>query len=427
MKLRAVKGTSDRLPADQPRWQHLLQQAAMRFARAGVHELAIPIFEFAEVFERSVGESADLVVQKEMYTFEDRGGRRLTLRPEFTAGTLRAFIEHGMYTLPSPVKLWSHGPAFRAENVQRGRYRQFHQINLEVIGSASAIADAEAIALFADLLRDLGLRGVTVALGSVGDPEDRLAYNAYLRDALTPHAAALSETSRERLRLNPLRLLDAKDDGDQALMANLKRPLDFLNPAARAHFDAVASALRAWGVPFRVDAGIVRGLDYYRRTAFEIHAEGIGAQSALGGGGRYDGLIAQLGGPDLPGIGWALGMERVLDALVQAGIDGVDHPKPLLYLVPMDDDAVSEVAAIARALRRSARVEHGYAKRNPGKGLRDADRLGARFAGLYGAREREAGVLQVKHLASGQEWRLPVDSLSAEALEALDVAAHGAA
>jgi histidyl-tRNA synthetase len=416
MKLRAVKGTSDRLPHHQPRWHHLLQRAATHFARAGVEEIATPIFEFAEVFERSVGESADLVVQKEMYTFDDRGGRRLTLRPEFTAGTLRAFVEHGMHTKPSPVKLWSHGPAFRAENVQRGRYRQFHQINLEVIGSGGAIADAEAIALFADLLVGLGLRGVTVALGSVGDPEDRLAYNAYLRDALAPQAEHLSETSRERLRLNPMRVLDAKDAGDQALIAPLKRPLDFLNPDARSHFDAVTQALADWGVGYRIDPGIVRGLDYYRRTAFEIHAEGIGAQSALGGGGRYDGLIAQLGGPDLPGIGWALGMERVLDAMAQAGIDGAPIDPPLLYLIPMDDRAVAEMAGLARQLRGQARVEHGYLKRNAGKGLRDADRLGATFAGLYGEREREAGVVQLKHLASGEERRVRVDGLSADTL-----------
>lgn len=412
MKLQAVKGTADHLPADQPRWRHLTETARRVLERAGAQAISLPIFEFAEVFERSVGEAADLVVQKEMYTFEDRGGRRLTLRPEFTAGTLRAFVEHGMHTLPTPVKLWSAGPAFRAENVQRGRYRQFHQINLESIGSPSPVADAEAIALFADLLEALGLTGVHVALGSVGDPEDRAAYNSYLRDALEPHAAALTETSRERLRLNPMRLLDAKDAGDRALIADLKRPIDFLNPEARAHFDAVAAALESWGVRYRIDPSIVRGLDYYRRTAFEIHAEGIGAQSALGGGGRYDGLIAQLGGPDLPGIGWALGMERVLDALEQAGRSPTATERPLLYLIAMDEAAVAEVAGLAREHRRSHRIEHGYVARNPGKGLRDADRRGAHYAGLYGAREREAGVVNLKHLETGTEESVAIDALA---------------
>ena len=413
MRLQAVKGTADRLPVDQPRWRRLVEVAARVLERAGVQEITPPVFEFAEVFERTVGEAADLVVQKEMYTFDDRGGRRLTLRPEFTAGTLRAYVEHGMHTWPSPVKLWSHGPAFRAENVQRGRFRQFHQVNLEIVGTAAPVADAEAIALFVDVLRELGLAGVRVALGSVGDPEDRQRYNGYLRAELEPRADELTETSRERLRLNPMRLLDAKAAGDQAVIAHLKRPLDFLNPEARAHFDAVAACLDAWGVPYDVDPGIVRGLDYYRRTAFEIHAAGIGAQSALGGGGRYDGLVAQLGGPDVPGIGWAFGMERVLDALEQAGVTAPPLDAPLLFLVPMDDAAVAEVAGLARQLRTHARVEHGYVRRAPGKGLRDADRAGATYAGLLGERERAAGVLQLKHLASGVERQIPLDAVAA--------------
>jgi histidyl-tRNA synthetase len=403
MKLRAVKGTTDRLPDDQPRWRSLLATASRVLERAGVRELTPPIFEFAEVFERSVGEAADLVVQKEMYTFDDRGGRRLTLRPEFTAGTLRAFVEHGMHTLPLPVKLYAHGPAFRAENVQRGRYRQFHQLNLEIVGVSTPVADAEAIALFVDVLQAVGVRDVRVALGSVGDPEDRERYNHYLREALTPRASELTATSQERLRLNPMRVLDAKDPGDRAIVAGLLRPLSFLNPDARAHLDAVTAALTAWEIDVEIDPGIVRGLDYYRRTAFEIHASGIGAQSALGGGGRYDGLIAQLGGPDLPGIGWGMGLERVLDALAQAGIAAPSDETPALYLIPLDDDAVADVAGLARRWRQKATILHGYARRAPGKGLRDADRSGAIFAGLYGERERGEGVLRLKHLASGAE------------------------
>ncbi len=413
MRLQAVKGTADRLPTDQPSWRRVHDVARLVLERAGVRELTTPVFEFAEVFERSVGEAADLVVQKEMYTFDDRGGRRLTLRPEFTAGVLRAYVEHGMHTWPAPVKLWSHGPAFRAENVQRGRFRQFHQVNLETIGSAEPVADAEAIALFVDVLRALGLEHATVALGSVGDPEDRQRYNAYLRESLAPRAEELTPTSQERLRLNPMRLLDAKDPGDRALIRDLARPLDHLGDAARAHFEAVASFLRDWGVAFEVDPSIVRGLDYYRRTAFEIHAHGIGAQSALGGGGRYDGLVAQLGGPDVPGIGWAFGVERVLDALAQVGVAAPADAGPRLYLVPMDDEAVADVARIARDLRARFRVEHGYTKRQPGKGLRDADRAGARYAGLIGSRERADGVVQLKHLASGAQTSVPLADLAA--------------
>lgn len=413
MRLQAVKGTADRLPEDQPRWRALQAAVTRVLERAGAQEITPPVFEFAELFERSVGEAADLVVQKEMYSFDDRGGRRLTLRPELTAGVMRAFVEHGMHTRPSPQKLYSIGPAFRAENVQRGRFRQFHQVNLEVIGSASPVADAETIALFVDVLSEAGLSGLQVALGSVGDPDDSRRYNAYLREQLAPRAAELTEVSQERLRLNPMRLLDAKDPGDRALIEPLARPLDFLNEDAKAHFEQVKACLKAWGVPYEVDPNIVRGLDYYRRTAFEIHHKAIGAQSALGGGGRYDGLIAQLGGTDVPGIGWAFGMERVLDALAQEDVPQAEAERPLLYLVAMDEPAVAEVAGLARRLRRQARVEHGYAKRQPGKGLRDADRTGAVYAGLVGERERLAGTVQLKHLASGEERSVAIDELPA--------------
>ena len=412
MRTSAVKGTYDVLPDAQPRWRHLLGTVRHVLERAGVDELTTPVFEHREVFEKSVGASADLVVQKEMYTFEDRGGRALTLRPEFTAGVLRAYIEHGMHTWPAPVKLWSHGPAFRAENVQRGRYRQFHQVNCELVGGSSETLDAEAIALLVDCLAALGLSGVHVKVGSVGDPADRERFNAYLREELEPLRESLSDTSRERLRLNPLRVLDSKDAGDQALVARLRRPLDLLGPEARAHFEAVTAALDAWGIPYEVDPSIVRGLDYYRRTAFEVHHGGIGAQSALGGGGRYDGLIANLGGPDVPGIGWAFGIERVLDALDGEGLPMPARDRALAYLVPLDTEAVNEVAALARELRRAHRVEHGYTARNPGKGLRDADRSGAVLALLRGARERDADAVIAKDLRSGSQELVPLRDLA---------------
>ncbi|MBA2667497.1 MAG: histidine--tRNA ligase [Trueperaceae bacterium] len=412
MRPQAPKGTYDVLPDDQPRWRHLTDTVRRVLGRAGAQELTTPIIEHAEVFEKAVGDAADLVVQKEMYTFEDRGGRRLTLRPELTAGVLRAFIERGMHTWPSPVKLWSAGPAFRAENVQRGRYRQFHQVNLEIVGADGALADAEAIALMADLLRELGLRTTVLKVGSVGDPDDRARYNAYLRDALAPHEARLSPASRERLRLNPMRVLDSKDDGDQALVAPLQRPLDLLGDDARAHFDAVLSHLRDWGIDVDVDPAIVRGLDYYRRTAFEVHYTGIGAQSALGGGGRYDGLVRQLGGPDVPGIGWALGVERLFDALAEEGVTLPERGRPLVYLVALDEIAVGEMADLARRLRGEFHVEHGYVKRNPTKGLRDADRSGATYAVLRGDRERRADGVVVKHLASGDQVDVATELLA---------------
>ncbi len=403
MKSQAVKGTHDVLPEEQPLWRHLLGAVERELTRAGARQLTTPVFEYSEVFEKSVGDSADLVVQKEMYTFEDRGGRSLTLRPEFTAGVLRAFIEHGMHTRPLPVKLWSAGPLFRAENVQRGRYRQFHQVNLEIVGLSQALADAEAVQLLYRTLHASGLRHHHILLGSVGDPEDRAAYNAYLRERLAPRAEALSETSRRRLELNPMRVLDSKSEQDQEIIADLKRPLDFLGEAARAHLDEVRRYLTAWGVPYEMEPAIVRGLDYYRRTAFEVHFEGIGAQSALGGGGRYDGLIESLGGAPLPGVGWALGIERVFDALTQEGVVPADEERPALFLVPLDEDAVVEMTALALRLRRRFRVEHAYQARNPGKGLKEADRSGAVFAALRGSSERAQNVVQLKHLASGEQ------------------------
>lgn len=412
MRSRAVKGTYDVLPDAQPAWTELERAATRVLGRAGMQRLTTPIFEHSDVFDRSVGETADLVVQKEMYRFEDRGGRSLTLRPEFTAGVLRAFVTHGMHTWPAPVKLWSFGPAFRAENVQRGRFRQFHQLNAEFLGLPSPLLDAEAIGLLHDLLGALGLNDLRVKLGSVGDPEDRAAYNAYLKEALTPHAGDLSENSQARLDVNPMRILDSKDEGDQALLAGLDKPLDRLGDAAKAHLDEVAQALSDWGIAFDMAPSIVRGLDYYRRTAFEIHAEGIGAQSALAGGGRYDGLVETLGGPPTPGIGWALGVERVFDAMRETGNlpSGMSHPD--LFLVPMDDIAVTEAAQLARTLRDRLTVTHAYSARKPAKGLKDADRSGARYAALRGDRERSAGVWTLKNLATGEQLEVTAERLA---------------
>jgi len=421
--IQSVRGTSDILPEAQARWGRVYAAAEEVLSRAGVGELTPPVFEHSEVFVKSAGASSDLVVQKEMYTFTDAGERSLTLRPEFTPGLLRAYLEHGMHTHPTPVKLWSRGPVFRAEKPQRGRFRQFHQVDCEILGLASPLVDAEAITLFYRVLRACGLKDLTVRLGSVGDEGDARAYNSYLRDELGKRESDLSETSRERLRLNPMRVLDSKDKKDQEIVGALKRPLEFLNGDALEHFSAVQGFLKDWNVPFEVDDSVVRGLDYYRRTAFEIHHAGIGAQSALGGGGRYDGLIETLGGPATPGVGWAFGVERVLDAMTQEGVGVSETPRLAVFLVPMDDAAVPEVARTAAALRETLAAGHAYIRRNPGKGLRDAERSGARFAALRGDRERERGVYTLKDLASGEQLEVPETEL-ASALTAL-VAVQG--
>jgi len=417
--IRSVKGTFDILPdaknpwEAQPAWEKVYCAAQEVLERAGVGEITPPVFEHAEVFTKSVGESADIVVQKEMYTLTDAGGRTLALRPEFTGSVLRAYIEHGMHTRPTPVKLWSRGPVFRAERQpQRGRFRQFHQVNCEILGLDNPLVDAEAITLLYQVLKACGLKEIVVKLGSVGDPGDLSRYNSYLREQLGPIQDKLSETSQTRLRLNPMRVLDSKDEGDQKLIAGLKRPLELISDEAKHHLEGVQRFLRDWEVPFEVDPAIVRGLDYYRRTAFEVHHRGIGAQSALCGGGRYDGLVERLGGPVTPGIGWAFGVERVMDAMLEDGVSFSGSAQPDLFLVPMDDDAVAEVARIATVLRATFAVQHAYSKRNPGKGLRDAERSGAHFAALRGDRERDRGVYTLKNLASGEQLEVPETDLA---------------
>ena len=416
MKLQAVKGTFDILPKDQSkpidqsRWYFVFDVVKKVLNNAGVKEITPPIFEYSEVFTKSVGESSDLVVQHEMYTFA-RGKSMLTLRPEFTAGVIRSFIENGLYTQRSPIKIFSMGPVFRAENTQRGRFRQFHQVNCEFLGLDTPLIDAEAIVLLYEVLKTCGVKNMVVKLGSVGDFEDRIHYNQYLKSELEAKKTKLSETSQKRLKLNPMRVLDSKEEADQEIIKNLKRPLEFLNEEAKIHFENVKSYLTVWGIPFVVDDSIVRGLDYYNRSAFEIHHNAIGAQSALGGGGRYDGLVENLGGPRTPGVGWAFGVERVIDALQQ---DKATFPKPsspLLFLVPLDDKAITEITELALQLRQSFYVEFSYIKRNPTKGLKEANRSGATFAALRGDREREKGIYQLKNLQSGDQSEVPENNL----------------
>ncbi|AEB11960.1 histidine--tRNA ligase [Marinithermus hydrothermalis] len=406
--IRAVKGTYDLYGSKLHAHRYIIDTARKVLESAGALEIQTPVFEETRVFEKGVGASTD-IVRKEMYSFTDRGGRHLTLRPEGTAGIVRAYLEHGMKVWPSPVKLWMAGPMFRAENVQRGRQRQFHQVDFEALGLEDPIVDAEAIALMVEVLRALGLTGLEVKLGSVGDPEDRERYNAYLREVLEPYRSELSEDSQERLELNPMRIVDSKSAQDQEVLrrAGVRPMLEFLGEAARAHFEAVKRHLDRLGVPYTVDPTIVRGLDYYVRTAFEIHHARIGAQSALGGGGRYDGLSELLGGPRVPGVGWAFGVERIALALEEEGLTPPRPSGPDLYLVPLDEAAVAEALELATRLRPQARVEFAYAPRRVTKGIKEAEKRGARFVGLIGEGERARGVVAVKDLASGVQVEVP--------------------
>ena len=410
--IKAVRGTRD-LFGETLLYKRWIEDAARRVLEAaGALEIETPILEEAPVFERGVGETSD-IVQKEMYAFTDRGGRRLVLRPEGTAGVMRAFLEHGMKVWPAPVKLFYRGPMFRAERPQKGRYRQFYQVGFEAVGLSEPAVDAEAIALLLDLLKALGLKDWTLKLGTVGDPTDRARYNAYLREALAPYREALSEDSKARLLRNPLRILDSKDERDREVLAEagIRPLLDFLSPEARAHYEAVKGLLDALGIAFEEDPNLVRGLDYYARTAFEVHHRRLGAQAALGGGGRYDGLTALLGGPSLPGVGWAVGTDRLILALEAEGIPAPPPPGLDLFLVPLDEAAVAEALALAEALRPGHRVELAYQPRRPGKGIKEAEKRGARFVGFLGEGERARGTISIKRLATGEQTELPREAL----------------
>ncbi len=416
VKYQTIKGTFDRLPEDAAKWRFITEAARTVLERFGAGEIHTPVFEEASVFQKAVGDSSD-IVRKEMYAFTDRGGRNLCLRPEATAGIIRAYLEHGMGSRPTPVKLWTFEPMFRGEKPQRGRERQFHQVGLEIIGLSDAIADAECIDAGVQLLAALGIKDYVVHLGSVGDLEDRAAYNAYLRATLEPVVARLSNDSVERLELNPMRILDSKDRGDQDLLRELavKPMLEFLGADAAAHFEQVQQILTAWDVPFTVDVNIVRGLDYYRRTAFEfIHSDpSMSGCSTILAGGRYDGLVEMMGGQSTPGVGWGCGIERVILAMEAEGIAPPLLEQPLVYVVPLDADSLIYAQNVARAVRGVGIALAAYKVKGMGKALADAEKAGSRYAVIVGSNERETGVLSVRTLETRVSESVRLEDLPA--------------
>jgi len=412
--LKAVPGTNDvfaqarEYPFREPVFRYIIRTAEEVLRGAGAQMIHTPVFEYLEVFQKGVGLTSDIVVKKEMFVLEDRGGRLLALRPEPTASIVRAYNEHGMKVWPQPVRLFTWGPIFRGERQQKGRYKQFHQVDYEALGLADPLLDAEAIALMVRIYKTLGLKNLEVKLGSVGDQGDRLQYNQYLRNLFEPYAQALSQDSRTRLETNPMRILDSKSERDQQIITELQpRPmLEFLGQEARAFHEQVCRYLDRLGVAYTVDPCMVRGLDYYVRTAWEIHHAQIGAKSALGGGGRYDGLSEMLGGPPLPGVGFGIGVERLAIALEQEGVSIPADPSPTLYLAPLDEPAKIEALALAEQLRPKISVEIGYTPKSPRKALEDALKKRARYVGFLGESERAKGVITLKHLESGEQKEL---------------------
>jgi histidyl-tRNA synthetase len=420
VKFSTIKGTKDRLPSDAPAWRFITETARVVLERFGAGEIHTPVFEDTGVFHKAVGESSD-IVRKEMYNFSDKGDRNLTLRPEATAPMVRAFLEHGFSSKPSPTKFWTFEPMFRAEKPQRGRERQFHQLGLEIIGLSDAFTDAECLDAGWSLFNALGLENYQIHLGNVGDPEDRLEFNAYLRAKLSPVESRLSSDSQERLKLNPMRILDAKDKNDQAILRelNIKPMLEFLGVAAKTHFEELQLYLREWCIPFVVDSSIVRGLDYYRRTAFEfIHKhESMRGCSTILAGGRYDGLAEMLGGQHIPGIGWGSGVERIILALEAEGIPIPDAMKPLAYVVPLESEALVAAGNVARVVRNVGQVLTAYKVKGMGKSLADAEKFGAKFAILIGQEEITNKTVSIRDMQTRDQVSIPIHDLEKWFLE----------
>jgi histidyl-tRNA synthetase len=405
-KIQAPRGTYDVLP-DQAAARAALEARAREVLEgAGYERVETPIFEHTELFARGVGESTD-IVQKEMYTFQDGGGRSLTLRPEGTAAVARAYVEHGMHKLAQPVKLWYLGQFFRYERSQAGRYRQFWQVGAEVLGSDDPAVDAEAILLLTTLLGELGTRGVHVRVSSLGRIETRTAYRSELQAYLRANEDRLSEEVRNRIDLNPLRAFDADHPGTQAVMESAPRLLDFLDGDDAAHFAAVRELLDAAGVAYEVDPTLVRGLDYYARTVFEVHSTELGAQSALGGGGRYDGLVQQIGGPSTPGMGWAAGIERIL--LAGGGPPHAPAPVDLLVAGPVGP-VQFRLASDARAAGLRALVD--LAGRSLKGVLKQANRLDARYVAWVD----DDGQAQLKDMQTGEQASVAVEAIVRDVL-----------
>jgi histidyl-tRNA synthetase len=403
VNLTSPRGTFDVLPQAARRRLRLLRIADEVLGRAGYEPFETPIFEDTELFARGVGESTD-IVQKEMFTFEDKAGRSLTLRPEATAAMCRAYVEHGMHKLPQPVKLWTWGPFFRHEAPQAGRFRQFTQLDVESLGSDDPSVDAELILLLAEFLERAGAGEISLRLSSLGTPETRSLYIEELRTYLREHEAELSEDVRARLEQNPLRAFDADHPGTKAVLKSAPRLLDRLSPEDAEHLAEVRELLDDAGLAYELDSSLVRGLDYYTRTVFEFESPRLGAQSALGGGGRYDLLVEELGGPRTPANGWAAGIERILLAAAE---DEVAEDSRV-YVALAKPDAAREGLRLARRLRAEGyRVEMEQAGRSLRGQLRQADRIGARSTVIVG------DGIDVKDMDSGAQRR------AADAEEAL--------
>ncbi len=411
MSIKAVRGVRDILPSESLRWQRVEAAAREVFEAYGYREIRLPLFERTEVFARGIGDETD-IVRKEMYTFDDRGGDSLTLRPEATASLMRAYIEHGLHVQPKPVRLYTLGPMFRYERPQKGRYRQFHQADVEALGETHPGLDAEVIAMLMDYFRALGLGDrLELQINSIGDAGTRPLYVGRLVEYLTSRESRLCAECRERLGRNPLRVLDCKVPGCQPIIEKAPSILDSLPPEAATHFEQVRRCLDAMAIKYTVNPRLVRGLDYYVRTTFEVKTTELGAQDAVAGGGRYDGLIEQLDGPPDPGIGFAIGLERTVELLGEREAAGA----PLVLMIPLGEAALERLLPVARQARQAGvGVELGYGARKLPKELERANRMGVGWAVIAGDQELATREAVLREMKTGEQRRVPLDGLAAE-------------
>ena len=410
MEFRSIKGTYDILPNDVDSWQRVETCVREFITRAGYSEIRTPAFEKTELFTRSVGEDSD-VVSKEMYSWTDQGGTDITLKPEYTASVIRSYIQHNLGAKSPLTKLYYLDNLFRRERPQKGRYRQFRQYGIEAIGSPHPEQDAEVITIAYELLVELGIKDITLKLNSIGSLECRNEYRQALKDFLQPHLDKLSETSRKRFDSNPMRILDTKIDFEIALLQDAPTITSFLSPDDANHFDEVQIYLEALDVPFTLDTALVRGLDYYTRTTFEIISSKLGAQDALCGGGRYDKLAETLGGKQIPAVGFAAGLERILIAM-----DEVDTDQKIqadkIYLIGLGDAVRPTMLKILGEARKAGLImEFDSLRRSIKSQMREANKIGASLAIIIGDKELKDKSVQIKDLNNGQQESIPIDSI----------------
>lgn len=414
MKINAPRGTNDILPPLSLKWQYIEKKARDLMARYNYQEIRTPIFEYTELFQRGIGETTD-VVEKEMYTFTDKSGRSITLRPEGTAGIVRAYLENKLYGQMQPLKLYYIGPMFRYERPQAGRFRQFHQFGVEVFGSNDPALDAEVIVLGVNYLKELGLENLDIYINSIGCPDCRKEYFKDLQEYFNQYRQELCEDCQSRIDRNPMRVLDCKVDNSKEIISNAPSILDYLCADCQEHFARVKDYLSVLGLDYTIDARMVRGLDYYTNTVFEIKYSGLGAQDTILAGGRYNGLAEEIGGKSIPGIGFAAGMERLLLTLEKEKVDLPESSELDIYLVTIGEEARKEAIKLLYQLRNKGyRVETDYLERGMKSQLKAADRLMVKYAIILGDDELAQGKAIIKNMQTGEQEEIALEKILEE-------------